>query len=267
MRRPRAKRGIGLALGLVLLGPTAGSGAPTGGFTAEYVGYSHGLLVLRLAGSLVFTPAGYDVTVSYRAAGLVGVVLHADSESRAVGRFVDGQARPSVFTVSGHLRGAARATRITYADSGPVIETLIPPVEQERSVVPPADTRRTIDTLSAAAALIRQMGQDGRCDGTARTFDGRRLALQSVHMVGPDLLDRTTRSIFAGKALRCDIEGQQVAGFIRGENQDELRRPRRGTAWLADLLPNAPPVPVRIVFENRLLGQVTLYLSALTPAK
>ena len=233
----------------------------------EYAGYTHGFLVLRVAGSLTLSPTAYVVRLNFRTAGLVGMVVHADNDSRAEGHFAGGQAQPSLFETSGHLRGAARVTRVTYSDENPVIEALKPPVERERSIVPVADTRHTIDTLSAAALLIRQVGQDLRCDGAVRVFDGRRLSTQTAHTAGPDLLDRTRRSIFAGQALRCDVEGQQLAGFVRNENQEDLKRPRRGTVWLADMLPNAPPVPVRLVFENKLLGQVTLYLTAVTPAK
>jgi hypothetical protein len=33
------------------------------------------------------------------------------------------------------------------------------------------------------------------------------------------------------------------------------------------MVPGAPPVPVRIAFENDLLGQVTLYVTAASGAK
>ena len=263
----RLCRVLVLALWLAASVPGVASSTPTGGYRVEYAGYTHGFLVLRLSGSLALTPAGYDVRVAFRTAGLAGMVVSVDSESHAVGRFSGGMVQPSLFEASGHLRGAMRVTRIAYAGGNPAVQVLTPPVEHERGVVPLADTRQTIDTLSAAVLLIRQSGEGAPCAGTVRTFDGRRLAVQSAHGAAPDLLGPTARSIFAGRAQRCEIEGRQLAGFVRTENEDELRRPRRGTAWLADMLADAPPVPVRIVFEHRLLGQVTLYLTALTLAK
>ena len=255
-----------LAVWLAALAPPAALGGEPGGYRAEYAGYTHGFLVLKLKGFVQLTPAGYDVRISFHTAGLAALVVSMDNESRATGRFIDGQVQPSLFEASGHLSGAARATRIVYYDGDPVVQALIPPADQERDPVPVADTRHTVDTLGAAALLIREVAKGTRCDGVARTFDGRRLAVQSVHTAGPEMLDRTTRSIFSGQALRCDIEGRQLAGFVRGDSED-LRRPRHGTAWLANMLPDAPPVPVRIAFGNRLLGQVTLYLTALAPAK
>jgi hypothetical protein len=165
---------------------------------------------------------------------------------------------------TGHLRGTDRLTRLDYVDGNPVVHALSPPVEQERTPVPPAQTAHTIDTLSAVALLIRQVGQTGTCGGSVTTFDGRRLATQTARAGGEEILPPTDRSIFSGKAFRCDLVGQQLAGFVRNEDEDDLKKPRVGAAWLANLVPGAPPVPVKVIFENKILGKVTLYLTAVT---
>ncbi len=250
-----------------LAGPLPAAAATTGGYTLDYTGYSHGLTVLKLTATLILAENRYNARVTFHTAGLAGFVVHADSDSRAAGTFCASQACPSLFESSGHLRGVTRLTRITYIDGNPTILALTPPVEQERAAVSAMNTGHTIDSLSALALLIHLIGQTGHCDGSVTTFDGRRLATQTVHTFGRDSLKQTGRSIYAGPVLRCDFEARQLAGFIRGENEADLRRPRHGTAWLADILPTAPPVPVRVAFENRLLGQVTLYLTALTASK
>ena len=239
-------------------------GSTDGNFSAEYTGISHGLTVLKLSGSLTLTPNAYAAHVTFHTAGLVGMVIHSDNDSTATGLFQGDRALPQNFIGSGHLRGTDRATHIEYADGNPVIRLLTPPVEQERTVVPTADTAHTIDTLSAVALLVRQVAQTGRCEGTVTTFDGRRLASQTVHTTGEENLEHTSRSSFSGPALRCDFDGRQLGGFIKNENEDDLKKPRHGTAWVANVIPGAPPVPVRVAFENKLLGQVTLYLTAVT---
>jgi hypothetical protein len=122
----------------------------------------------------------------------------------------------------------------------------------------------TIDTLSAVSLLIQQVGKTGTCRGAVSTFDGRRLATQTATPAGQEMLAPTDRSIFSGKALRCNIEGRQLAGFVHNEDEDDLKKPRQGVVWLADLVPGAPPVPVKVIFENKILGQVTLYLTSVT---
>jgi hypothetical protein len=74
-------------------------------------------------------------------------------------------------------------------------------------------------------------------------------------------LDPTNRSTFSGPTLRCDFEGRELAGFLIGEDDAEHHRPLHGSAWLAPLLPDAPPLPVRIAFQTRWFGWATMYLT------
>jgi hypothetical protein len=252
---------------LVLLAPPSAAATGVGTLAVEYTGYSHGFTVLKLTGTLTLSPSGYAAHVTFHTAGFAGMVVHLDNDSQVSGAFQGNQALPSLFEGSGHLRGNARATKMTWTDGNPTVQLLVPPAEPERTAVAPADTVHTIDTLSAVAALIHQVGQTGRCDGTLKTFDGRRLAVQSAHTAGQDTLPPTDRSVFSGQAMRCDFEGQQLGGFKRDESLAELKKPRHGSAWVAEMVPGAPPVPVRIAFENDLLGQVTLYVTAASGAK
>ena len=265
MSMRKATRFIPISLALLAPLPAAASGVGT--LAVEYTGYSHGFTVLKLTGTLALTPSGYTAHVTFHTAGFAGMVVHLDNDSQVSGAFKGDQALPSLFEGTGHLRGDARATKMVWTDGNPTVQVLTPPAEPERTAVPVADTVQTIDTLSAVAALIHQVGETGRCDGTLKTFDGRRLALQSAHSAGQDTLPATDRSIFAGQAMRCDLEGQQLGGFKRDESLAELKKPRHGSAWVAEVVPGAPPVPVRIAFENDLLGKVTLYLTAASGGK
>ncbi len=239
-----------------------GLGAPAGAYNVEYTGYAHGLTVLKLAGRIAMSASGYTAHVTFHTAGMAAWVVRSDNDSQVNGTFQGSQAVPALFEGTGNLRGSRRVTRIAYQDGNPVIQALAPPVEHERSAVPAAQTQHTIDTLSAVAMLIHTVAQTGQCDGSVTTFDGRRLATQSVHTTGQEMLPQTDRSIFQGQALRCDFDGRQLGGFVNNENEDSLRKPRHGTAWLAAVLPGVPPVPVRVAFDNKLLGAVTLYLTA-----
>ena len=249
-------------------------GVTTGGWSVQYDGFSHGLLVLKMRASLHFTPSGYDGTLAFHTAGMIGWMVRSVDESEVAGRFVAGreaapspdQAAPSSFVSVGTLRGVDRVTRMTYRDGSPVIGTLTPDVTLERQPVAPSATMHTIDTLSAIAMLVRQVGDTGRCDGGTMIFDGRRLTALTARTTGADALPHVGRSVFAGATLRCDFDGNQIAGFKKDESEAEQRRTRHGTAWLASALAGAPPVPVRVIFDNKILGQVTLYLTAVAPA-
>jgi len=240
---------------------------PAGGFSVTYDGYAHGLIALKMQAALTLTPTAYAGRLTYHTAGFVGFMVHNESDNTVQGRFEPAGAQPLLFESHGTLRGVQRVTQISYDSDPPRILALAPPVETERSPVPTAATLHTIDTLSAIAQLIRQVGATGACDGQATTFDGRRLTHMVAHTTGPEALAQAPRGVFNGLALRCDFDGDQLAGFVKGEDRATLSRTRHGTAWVARLVPGAPPIPVQVVFTNKVLGEVTLFLThyAATP--
>jgi hypothetical protein len=241
-----------------------GIGSVTGGYSVEYTGYSHGFTVLKLAGSLNLSNTGYGAHVTFHTAGMASWMVRSENDSTVRGTFNGLHAVPVLFEGSGFFRGSNRVTEVAYEHGSPVVRRLVPPFEPNRAPVPPGDVTGTIDTLSAVVMLIHAVATDGRCDGTVNTFDGRRLARQTSVTFGQDTLTRVNHSMYDGPALRCDFVGQQLAGFVTNEDQAALRKPRKGSAWLAPILPGAPPVPVRVMFDNNLLGEVTLYLTAVS---
>lgn len=253
------------ALLLPLLAMPAAA-APTGSFSVDYDGLSHGLLALKMSGALTLTAGGYAGRLTYHTAGMIGWMVRNEDASQVHGSFAGDAVRPAAFDSVGNLRGTARTTRLTYAADKPAVLERTPPVEQERAPVPDADTAHTIDTLSAIALLIHKVATTGRCDGSAMLYDGRRLTALTARTVGDETVQGIARAKWSGQALRCDFEGNQIAGFKKGESEAAQRRTRHGTAWLAQAVPGGPPVPVRVTFENPTLGLVTLYMTAVSGA-
>lgn len=228
----------------------------------KYAAYNTGLHVIDLEAHIAISPDAYRIDVAYHLTGVVGAIIHGDSKTTVDGRFDRGEAEPRELFSTGHLRGQPRVTQIDWRDGNPVISQLQPPVETERDPVPADAQAHTIDTLSAMATLIYKVSTTGRCEGATHTFDGRRLAEISAHTVGEEVLPQTDRSSFHGTALRCDFDGRQLAGFVKDEDQAALRRPQHGSAWFARLTPGGPIVPVRMMFETRLFGPATMYMTA-----
>ncbi|MBN8905448.1 MAG: DUF3108 domain-containing protein, partial [Rhodospirillales bacterium] len=104
----------------------------------------------------------------------------------------------------------------------------------------------------------------GRCEATVHTYDGRRATEVSARTDGPEVLAPSSRSSYAGSALRCSFRGELVAGFRLAGDRAADRKPLHGVAWLAQVAPNTPPIPVRMSFETRWFGDVTMYLTGVT---
>jgi hypothetical protein len=227
-----------------------------------YSGYSHGFNVIDLDAVLTAGATRYRLEVNFQLAGVLGTLFHADGKTIVNGRFIGARAEPDDLYSTGHFRGDPRVTQMVWRSGVPTVIQMQPPVETERDVVPANLQANTIDSLSAMAALIHQVATTGKCDGHDRTFDGRRLSEVSAHTVGQEMLEKTSRSAFAGQALRCDFQGKQLAGFRRDADQNELGKPNDGSAWFAPVTAAGPPIPVRVTFTTPQFGDTTMYLTS-----
>jgi len=245
--------------------PTVPPSAAPIALHVSYETYAGGIPVAQTKAGLSFNPRTYQIDLAYHATGLVGFLFSGHQFDHVEGSWQRGLAEPSRFVGQGEWRGVDRSTVIDYQQGKPVIRQLVPPNEDEREPVPEALQNHTIDTLSALATLIHVVAQTGRCETTVHTYDGRRAVDLEAHTVGEETLEATSRSAFAGKALRCDFSGRMLAGFKFGDDREHDSRPMHGSAWLAPVVAGGPPLPVRMVFETRWFGDATMYLTALGP--
>jgi hypothetical protein len=229
-----------------------------------YDTYAAGVEVMQLHAFFGLGPWNYHIDVDYHTTGLVGLFYRGHQVNTVRGAWQGDQATPTEFFGEGVWRGHDRRTLIAYDHGLPQIRDLQPPQESEREPVPADMQLHTMDTLSALAQLMRRVAHDRTCETTVRTYDGRRVLEVVAHTGGPDTLEPTGRSSFSGPTLRCDFEGRELAGFLLGQDDPEHRRPLHGSAWLAPLLADAPPLPVRIAFQTRWFGLATMYLTGAT---
>jgi hypothetical protein len=243
------------AVALLLL-----STAPAGAVEAYYETYAAGVNVIDVDAQFELAADRYRIQLDYRTVGALNLVMSGKQRFTADGRFISDRARPSRFFSSGVLRGDPRLTQIDYPDGQPQVRQLTPANEQEREPVQPAQQQGSIDTLSAMADLLHRVAATGRCDGRAVTFDGRRLSVLEARTAGTQVLEPSSRSVFAGPALRCDFVGRQTGGFMLNEDRERLLRPHEGSAWFATV--NGVTMPVRMAFRTRWFGDATMYLAA-----
>jgi len=229
-----------------------------------YATYAAGLEVMQMRAFFGLGPWNYHIDLDYHTTGLVGLFYRGRQVNTVRGVWQDGGAAPLEFFGEGIWHGQQRRTLIAYEHGLPQVRELQPPQESEREPVPTDLQLNTMDTLSALAQLMRRVEHDQGCDTEVHTYDGRRVLDVIARTGGPDSLAPTGRSMFSGATLRCDFEGRELAGFLIGEDDPEHRSPLHGSAWLAPLLPGAPPLPVRIAFQTRWFGMATMYLTAAT---
>ncbi len=268
MRAPLLAALAALPLTMGAAGPVRaaepGSSFTTLAFTTQVAGLS----VMATEADVELDATGYRIDIATRTVGAFGLVMRGETRSLAQGRWAGTMAAalvaPQRYAVDGAWRGTPRRTLMEYAAGQPTLLRLEPANDTEREPVPPDLQRETIDTISAAALLARRATTTGRCDGEARTYDGRRLFEVAVRSGGWEILPPQALPISVGPTLRCDFEGRLLAGFPRDADRESVARPQLGTAWLARLSPGAPLLPVRMRFDMRWMGSATMTLTAAT---
>jgi hypothetical protein len=250
-------------LGLLL--PWTAFAQPPASLHATYEAYAAGLHVADVDTGLTTDPRAYQMTLGFNTTGMVGFFFRGQQFSTVTGTWHGSAAAPARYKGQGTWRGTERLTVIDYDHGQPQIRELTPPDPDDREPVPENLQTNAIDFLSAMMQLIHVVAATGRCETAARTFDGRRVTDIEAHTAGPETLEPTSRSAFAGKALRCDFSGRLVAGFKRDEDHDRAARPIHGSAWLAQAVPGGPSLPVRLTFETRYVGNATMNLTDVGP--
>ncbi len=226
---------------------------------ADYAVTALGMTIMEVRVGYDTTERGYALAFTSRLRGMASAMGDARQETRASGTWSGAGVQPVRYDANGVWRGEPRRTVVEWQGAQPVIRTMVPPNEAEREEVPAARQRGAVDSLSAVARLMRQVGRDGRCDSTGEVFDGRRLTTMTARTVGWEQLP-PARGEWSGRALRCQFEGRLVAGFHRDNNGEEARRPTPGTAWFGEVVPGVPPIPVRIESQTRWFGTMTARL-------
>lgn len=255
-----------LSLGLMTCVAAPASAQRLAQVNLTYDTYAAGIEVMEMKAFFGLGPWNYQLNVEYHTTGLVGVFYRGQQVNRVRGVWQDNRPQPVEFSGDGVWRGKNRRTLIDYVGGEPDVKELTPPQESERQVVPTELRMHTMDTLSALAQLMREVEATGHCETQVRTYDGRRVLEIAARTGGQETLTASSRSAYHGPALRCDFEGREIAGFLNGEDDAEHRQPLHGSAWLAPMLQNSPPLPVRIAFQTRWFGWATMYLTSAAPA-
>jgi Protein of unknown function (DUF3108) len=243
-----------------LIAPVGASGAQL-----NYTLYVLGVPLADAAFTLNLTPAGYGMAMRFYTTGLADLVASDRLDEHVSGRFEKDGLVPMEYVAVSRLRGQDRVVNMIWRDGTPTPTTVIPPNAAEREDVPEAPRVHAIDPLSSIVLLLHQVSRTGRCDASARAFDGRRLEVFQVRTAGEEELAPSGRSNFRGRALRCDYTDRTLAGFRLGSGRDDDARERRGTIWLSGIFESGPRLPVRATIETRLLGDAVLYLTNAAP--
>lgn len=252
-------RSLPLLLAALLLGAPAAvpAGAASGAIATrfEVFGFA-GVRVLSLQSRAEDGGGSYAINVRYATHGLASVFIDLTASAQVRGRLVPGSAQPDLFRNDVKRNGAERHDQVVYRPDG-LIEARATPSPPDPPG--PAQTRGTVDNLTAYFRLERQLAATGRCALRERVFDGRFRYDLVFTDAGRQKLAPEGGQNFAGETIACHMARYFSPGIPDTQQGEGARS---GTIWYARLIPGDVLVPVRMQLDTQ-LGTVEGYLAEL----
>ena len=229
----------------------------------DYKIFLGGLHAMSLTTRLSFDrDAEYRMAVDANTDGFIGSLVDARYRVESEGVTKNAMASPRRFqVVSGQDDDDdGKTVTMTYHDGTAPHVDYVPSHEAPSDPLPADMTTSTVDPPSAMMTLMETLASTGRCDATVKVFDGkRRYNLTSRHSREVELT-ANRYAPFAGQAVECRVAIERIAGFREGRLAK--RYPDEITIFLASVIDQAPPVPVRVHAKN-VFGSLRMHLVAL----
>jgi len=246
--------GLLLAAGLV-----AAPGAPAFGADDPPLDLSYdlslaGLTIMSFEFDVRTTGDHYAVDFSGRTRGMLSLLGSGYVVSSSQGRVLpDGTPVPAAFASHSDGNEGEKRTQIQYDAQGPAhwINTPEPGSDGDTlTPIPPDSIPGTRDILAALYDFAAELGRNESCARDMKIFDGRRRFDLKFSGRGQEIVAPEGDGFYAGPALHCHLDLVRIGGY----STDPAKHMSGDDAefWLAHVLPDAPPVPVEIVFRGRL---------------
>lgn len=258
------------AAALALWGATAVARAEAGPQLAlDYHVFAGGLHVLTYEAIVSVNTGAYKAKVQARTNGFVDSLFKFSLEAEAAG--VEGAAGlvPRRFRVANRWReNPERWVEIIYSEGAvPDTKAEPPAADDDRDPIPEALLAGTLDPISAVLAVVAKVAQSGRCEVALPIFDGRRRYDLTAQHLGETELKTSDVAPFGGLATHCGLAFEMLGGGWKKKSKrwKEAGRPEV-EVFLSRVLPNAPPLPVRVHAKNN-FGALRIHLVAARSVK
>lgn len=236
----------------------------------HYDVYAGGFKALNASVSMDLDKHAYDMKLQAETDGFIGKLFPWNASYNTSGHAERGKLIPSIYTERSAWRGNEKVTEMDYGPNGKVLKSTTQ--EGNKTTVDRDINQKlsanSLDLLSGTLAMLQSAKNTNKCAGKFPVFDGKRRFNIVLKDDGMEVLPPSRYSKFSGKALRCTLTVEPVAGFgpkdqKRGwmavQNHTEAHH-MLPTIWLARIPGSGQMVPVRMQIASE-YGSVVAHLS------
>jgi YD repeat-containing protein len=236
----------------------------------KYDVYAGGFHALDASLEMDLTKEAYDMQLQAETTGFIGSMFPWKGEYSSSGHSDAGVLIPTLSTSRSEWRSKVKTTELSYDPKGNLLKST---TQQGAKTTVERDVKKelaadAVDMLTGTLLMMQNAKNTEKCEGSFPVFDGKRRYNITMADDGMDNIGKSKYSKFSGKALRCTLKVEPVAGFKdkdkgRGwmavQNHTEARK-KPPTIWLARIEDKGPVVPVRMEIASD-YGAVVAHLS------
>ena len=164
--------------------------------------------------SAQFEGTAYKLTATGQTRGAASLVEDLIVSATSMGSVEGTAVTPRWFGTDNILDGNARATRVAWSGNEAVAQQVLPSLEaEERMPIPDEARMNALDPIAAVFSFAIGFPAQGKCDGYAKAFDGRRsynLILDAAD--GSGVHEQLEIGGVPVTALKCRISSQRTGG-------------------------------------------------------
>ncbi|WP_028467611.1 DUF3108 domain-containing protein [Nisaea denitrificans] len=226
----------------------------------SYTIYFGGFSVAAFDSKIAVDRSAYRVTTNARSLGILDFFFPIEVTSEGTGLVTGSGIKPETYRSNGTFDGKPRRITLTARDGAAPSVSMHPPRDPEKRDAVPEDLQLgTIDPYAAVVSLALT-SKVNPCQEELRVFNGRTRTDFRLSHAGSDVLKKTDYSVFDGRAERCEVAYETLAGGYKKPWFGEDKTDAVTRLWVARLTEDGSWIPVRLESEGpfgMIVGHIT----------
>lgn len=196
----------------------------------KYKAYWGGFVIAEISTETLLGADSYDVSAEYAVKGLASIVGNMTNNTRSYGiRHRTGEYRPLYYESQGNFGKFKYSNKVKFNPDNLMVTTHEQELElrEKTEYIPIPDAHKHgIDPMTMFLNMIvnENFARDYKKQYSRRQFGGIFVTTQNFICDETGKFEEESRSVFAGDAVGCKIDGELIAGGIRSTDPDRKRR-------------------------------------------
>ena len=237
----------------------------------NYDVYAGGMHALEAELEIDKNKSDYTIRLTAKTHGFIGGLFPWKADYKTDGIIKDDKLIPKNYVSKSSWKDKLKQTELKYSNNGDLLEKIVTKKNKtsKNSNIDKNLTSDSVDMLTAAVSLLNKTAkQEDKCDGSVAAFDGKRKFNIVFKNAGIANIAKSKYSVYQGKALKCTITVEPVAGFRKKDKKKgwmaiqnhTMERKKLPTIWVANINGSDEMVLVRMEIASS-YGTVIAHLT------